>query len=170
MKSLLNWLGVLGLTVVLTSCGGSDKHKGNLVEIARDNGYNALQVAVIKADVAGTLTASDANLTLFAPSDAAFATLASQLGFADAGAMVNALSASDLRKLLSYHLVPGTKYAADLKTAGAALSTAYSFDGAAAKLALDTSTGVALTDADLATARVTVADRRANNGILHGVD
>ncbi len=168
MKSLLKWLCTMSLAVFLSSCGGGSTNDGNLAEVAQENGFTALLAAANKAGIA--LAASDANLTVFAPTDAAFGALATQLGFANAGAMVTALSASDLSKILSYHVVPGARYASDLKAGGATVSTAYSFEGAAAKLALNTATGVAISDAVLATANVTRADVRADNGVLHGID
>lgn len=170
MKSLLKWLGTMSLAVFLSSCGGGSTTYGNLAEVAQKNGFTALLAAVNKADISSTLTATNANLTVFAPSDAAFSALATQLGFANAEAMVSALSVSDLSKILSYHVVPGARYASDLKAGGATLSTAYSFEGAAARLGLNTSTGVAISDAVLATSNVTTADVRADNGVLHSVD
>jgi uncharacterized surface protein with fasciclin (FAS1) repeats len=170
MKSLLKWLGSISLAVFLSSCGGGSTTYGNLAEVAQKNGFTALLAAVNKAAIASTLTAENANLTVFAPTDAAFGALATQLGFADAGAMVTALSASDLSKILNYHVVPGARYATDLKAGGATLSTAYSFEGAAAKLALNTSKGVTISDAVLATSIVTTADVRVDNGVIHAVD
>lgn len=172
MKSLLRWLGGLTLAVLLSSCSSDSTTYGNLAEVAQKNDLTALLAAANKAGIAGALTDTNASLTVFAPTDAAFGTLATQLGFANAGAMVTALSASDLGKILSYHVVPGVKYASDLKAAGAKLTlpTAYSFEGAPAKLSLDTSSGVVITDAVLATSRVTTPDLRANNGVMHIVD
>jgi len=172
MKSVLKWLGMLSFAVLLSSCGGSnnDDKNGNLADVAQKNGFTALLAAVNKAGVASTLTAANADLTVLAPTDAAFGALATQLGFANAGAMVAALPASDLGKILRYHIIPGARSAADLSAAGATLPTAYAFDGAAARLALNTSSGVAFTDAVLATSNVTAANVRADNGIIHGVD
>lgn len=168
MKSFLKWLSALGLVALLSSCGNDND--GNLAEVAKDNGFTALLAAVDKAGIAGTLTASDADLTVLAPTDAAFGALATQLGFTDAGAMVTALPASDLSKILSYHILPGARSAEDLTAAGATVSTAYVVDGNAATLTLDTSSGVAFTDAVLATSKVTTADVHADNGIIHGID
>jgi len=172
MKSVLKWLGMLSFAVLLSSCGGSNNNdkNGNLADVAQKNGFTALLAAVNKAGVASTLTAANADLTVLAPTDAAFGALATQLGFANAGAMVAALPASDLGKILRYHIIPGARSAADLGAAGATLPTAYAFDGAAARLALNTSSGVAFTDAVLATSNVTAANVRADNGIIHGVD
>ena len=170
MKTLFKWIGTLGLAGVLSACGGGDggtTSYGNLAEVAQKNNFTALLAAVNKAGIASTLTAPAANLTVFAPTDTAFGTLATQLGFANAGAMVTALSPSDLSKILTYHVVPGTKYAADLKAGGATQSTAYNFSGTPAKLALNTTSGVAITDAALATSKVASADVRADNGVIH---
>lgn len=161
----------LGLSGFLSACGGSGgTGSGNLAEVAQKNGFTALLAAVEKAGISSTLTAPNANLTVFAPTDAAFGTLATQLGFADAGAMVTALSAADLGKILTYHVLPGTNTSASLKAGGATQPTAYTFSGSAALLALDTSSGVAITDAALATAHVTLADVGANNGVVHVID
>ena len=99
MKTLFKWIGTLGLAGVLSACGGGDggtTSYGNLAEVAQKNNFTALLAAVNKAGIASTLTAPAANLTVFAPTDTAFGTLAPQLGFANAGAMVTALSPSDL--------------------------------------------------------------------------
>lgn len=170
MKSLLKWIGAASLAGFLSACGGGSTSYGNLAEVAQKNGFTALLAAVNKAGISSVLTPSNANLTVFAPTDAAFGTLATQLGFANAGAMVTALSASDLSKILTYHVVPGAKTAADLKAGGATQSTAYSFGGSATTLALNTSSGVVITDAVLATANVTTADVRADNGVIHVLD
>jgi uncharacterized surface protein with fasciclin (FAS1) repeats len=170
MRSVLKWLGALSLAVLLSSCGSSDDDLGNVAEVAQKNGFTALLAAVDKAGIASTLTAANADLTVLAPTDAAFGALATQLGFANAGAMVAALPAADLGKILRYHVLPGARSSAALSTAGATLATAYVFDGAAARLALNTSSGVAFTDAVLARASVTTANVYADNGIIHGID
>ena len=170
MKIFLKWIGAASLAGFLSACGGGSTSYGNLAEVAQKNGFTALLAAVNKAGISSVLTPSNANLTVFAPTDAAFGTLATQLGFANAGAMVTALSASDLSKILTYHVVPGAKTAADLKAGGATQSTAYSFGGSATTLALNTSSGVVITDAVLATANVTTADVRADNGVIHVLD
>jgi transforming growth factor-beta-induced protein len=170
MRKLFNWLIVLSLTGFLSACAAVGTRDGNIAEVAQKNGFTALLAAVDKAGITSTLTDPKANLTVFAPTDAAFNTLATQLGFANAGEMVSALSASDLAKILTYHVVPGRKLASNLKAGGATLSTAYAFNKSPAKLTLDTSNGVVITDAALATASVTGADVLAANGVIHVVD
>lgn len=171
MKQLIKWFSAVVVAGLLASCGGSDHVSyGNLADVAQKNNLTALVAAANKAGLTSTLTTADANLTVFAPSDAAFASLATQLGFASASDMVTALPASALSNILAYHIVSGKRYSADLTSAGASLNTIYRFDGAPARLGLDTRSGLVLTDAVLATARVTTADVRADNGVVHVVD
>jgi transforming growth factor-beta-induced protein len=158
---------------LLTACGGSDHPApGTIAQEAQKNGLTALLAAATKAGLAPTLAASNANLTVFAPTDAAFTTLATQLGFADATAMVTALTDTQLKSILQYHLLASIKSAADLAAGGAEQSTAYNFPTATAatKLKLSTSSGVTLTDAVLADAQVTSANVPASNGIIHVIN
>jgi transforming growth factor-beta-induced protein len=169
MKSLTRWIACTGLACFLSACGGGSG-PGNIAEVAQANQLNALVAAVGKAGMSATLSAPNANLTVFAPTDAAFNTLATQLGFANATAMVNALSPADLASILTYHVLPAKKSAADLQVGGSTQATAYSFTGSATTLKLNTSSGVAITDAVLATAHVITADVAADNGVVHVVD
>lgn len=173
MKVLMKWLSAACVASFLTACGGSDDHTtGTIAQQAQSNGLNALLAAATKAGLASNLAASDANLTVFAPTDAAFTTLATQLGYTSATALVEALPAAALKKILEYHLLAGVKTAADLSAGGAEQSTRYNYptDTTATKLKLNTSSGVTLTDAVLANAKVTTANVSASNGIVHVVD
>lgn len=173
MRILLKWISALSLAAFLSACGGgtdTPNTNGNIATVAQTNGLNALLAAVTKAGIAGTLTNPNANVTVFAPTDAAFNTLATQLGFLDANALVTALSASDLAKILTYHVLPGIKLASDLQAGGPTQATSYSFAGAPARLALNTTSGVVITDAVLATSNVLTANVPADNGVVHVVD
>jgi uncharacterized surface protein with fasciclin (FAS1) repeats len=169
MRHAVPKLGSLVLIAALVSaCGGSDDP--DIAEVAEKSGLTALLAAATKAGLADELADNDASLTVFAPTNAAFNTLATQLGFTDATAMVNALPASALASILSYHLLPSAKNAATLTTQGASQATLYSFGGSAASLSLSTSSGVRITDAALTTATVTSADVEADNGVVHVID
>jgi uncharacterized surface protein with fasciclin (FAS1) repeats len=174
MKFFIKSLVVLGTAALFTGCGGSDDDHpapaGNVAQVAQANGFNALVAAATKAGLVATLSDANANLTVFAPTDAAFNTFATQLGFANATAMVAALPASALANVLSYHVLGSRKSAADLVAGGATQNTAYTFEAAAAPLRLTTTNGVVITDAALTTARVTGADVAATNGVVHIVD
>ncbi|MFM7009245.1 MAG: fasciclin domain-containing protein [Betaproteobacteria bacterium] len=169
MKSFTKWIASAGLACLISACGGGSG-PGNIAEVAQSNNLTALVSAVNKAGLSGTLTATNANLTVFAPTDAAFNTLATQLGFVNATAMVNALSPADLASILTYHVLPSKKSAADLQAGGPTQATAYSFGGTPTNLKLNIASGVAITDEVLTTAHVTRADVPANNGVVHVID
>jgi uncharacterized surface protein with fasciclin (FAS1) repeats len=160
--------GLVLIAAIVSACGGSDDP--DIAEVAETSGLTALLAAATKAGLADELADNDASLTVFAPTNAAFNTLATQLGFTDATAMVNALPASALASILSYHLLPAAKNAATLTAQGASQATLYSFGGSAASLSLSTSSGVRITDAALTTATVTSADVEADNGVVHVID
>ncbi len=173
MNRWLKYIAPLGLVLALTACGGGDDNEpspGTIAQVAQQQGLTALGAAVAKAGLAATLSDPSANLTVFAPTDAAFTTLATQLGFSDATALVNALPASTLSNILTYHVLPAKKTAAQLAAGGATQATLYSFAGSNATLTLNTTSGVAITDAALTTAHVTTADVAASNGVIHVVD
>ena len=140
------------------------------MEVAQANGFTALTAAATKAGLVSALTDSKASLTVFAPTDAAFGALAKQLGFADATALVTALPASALASILTYHVLPTKKTAADLTAGGATQATLYSFGGAPTTLKLATTGGVSITDAALTSAKVVTADVAASNGVIHAID
>ena len=173
LKSRL--LAVLATSAFLAACGGSDDEvvspSGDVAQVASVEGYSALLAAAQKAGLAAALTDPTATLTVFAPTDAAFDTLATTLGFANASAMVGALDADTLGKILSYHVLPTRQTSSALASGGATQSTLYNFPGnSPATIGIDSSTGFALVDAALNRAMVSAADVPATNGILHGID
>jgi uncharacterized surface protein with fasciclin (FAS1) repeats len=169
LKSML----VASSVAFLAACGGGDGDNDtetvpNIVEIAQsDANFSTLVAAVVKADLAGTLS-GDTQLTVFAPTNAAFDAVAAAIGLADGPALVEALPADALAKILTYHVVAGDNPSTAL-TAGT-LSTLYEFEGSAATLDLSLTGGVILTDALLTTATVTTADIDASNGVVHVID
>jgi len=174
MKRWLKFLSILSVTLSIVACGGGDSAPpavpGNIVAVAQSKSFNALTAAATKAGLVSALSDPTANLTVFAPTDAAFGTLATQLGFADATALVNALPAADLAKILTYHVLPTKKTAADLTAGGATQATLYSFGGAPTRLSLTTTAGVTITDAAQTQAKVTTIDVAASNGVIHAID
>lgn len=159
------------VVVSVAACGGSDDPPpGTLAQEATEAGFTALVAAAEKAGLVPALSDASASLTVFAPTDAAFTTLATRLGFASATAMVAALDGPTLAKMLRYHVLPTRQTAADLTAGGATQATLYSFEGAAATLALDTTAGVRIIDEVLNEAAVTTADVAASNGVIHAID
>jgi transforming growth factor-beta-induced protein len=169
MSKWTRWMAALGAASLLAACGDDDP-VGTLAEQASARGLTALVAAADKAGLVDALSDPAANLTVFAPTDAAFETLATRLGFADAGAMVTALDGQTLAKILQYHVLPARKSAADLVAGGPTQATLYQFNGAAANVALTTTSGVKIQDAVLNSTTVTTADVPASNGVIHVVD
>lgn len=169
-RAFMKIAGLVMAGALVSACGGGDDHRSNVVQVAQANGFTALLAAATKAGLDDDLAAGSASLTVFAPTNAAFNTLATQLGFTDANAMVAALPGPVLANILSYHVLPAKRTAAQLVSGGATQATIYSFGGSPATLALNTSSGVRITDAALTTATVTTADVEASNGVVHVVD
>ena len=173
MLRFFTWfLGAATVSMMLTACGGDDDPAPlpTIAQAAQDKGFTALTAAASKAGLASALSDSSASLTVFAPTNDAFAKLATQLGFASADAMVTALPASTLASILQYHVLGSRKVAADLAAGGSTQATLYNFNGSAVPLTLSFSGGVSIKDAALTTARVTTPDVMASNGVIHAVD
>lgn len=174
-RSFLKFAALAVVGAVVSACGGDDDPvtppARNIVQVAEAGGLSYLLAAATKAELADDLSASTAaGLTVFAPTNAAFNTLATQLGFADGPALVAALPKEALASILSYHVLPTKKVASALVSGGATQDTIYPFEGAATKLNLTTTSGVVIKDAALTDAKVTTADVAATNGVVHIID
>jgi uncharacterized surface protein with fasciclin (FAS1) repeats len=169
---LMKIASLVMVTTLVSACGGSDDPAppGNLAEVAQQQGFTALVAAATKANLVTALSSPTANLTVLAPTDAAFTTLATQLGFSSATAMVTALPADALASILSYHVLPARRSAAQVIAGGASQPTIYTYSGQAATLAVSTTGGVRFGDAVLTQASVTTADVPASNGVIHVID
>jgi uncharacterized surface protein with fasciclin (FAS1) repeats len=142
----------------------------SIAQTATDANLTALVAAATKAGLVPTLSDANANLTVLAPTNAAFNTLATRLGFTDATALVNALPAAALQSILQYHVIAGRVSAAAIQSGPATRPTLYSFGAAPASLAVSTTGGVGFTDAVLTRAGVVTADVAASNGVVHVID
>lgn len=123
----------------------------NLVEAAGYAGFTKLLAAATKAGLASTLSAPTANLTVFAPTDAAFTTLGQ--------ATVDGLSTTQLADVLKYHVVAG-KVLSTALTAGAVPSLL-----TGKNLTVSLTGGVKVNDAN-----VVIADVLTTNGVIHVID
>jgi uncharacterized surface protein with fasciclin (FAS1) repeats len=170
MKSWLKLLLVASTATILAACGSDDDDRGTLAEVATSAGFDTLVAAADKAGLVSALSDPRNNLTVFAPTDEAFTSLAKSLGFADGDAMVAALDGPTLAKILTYHVLPTNENAGELLAGPATQDTLYEFEGEQATLAVDTAMGVKLTDAALNQATVTKANVDASNGVIHVID
>ncbi|WP_235823860.1 fasciclin domain-containing protein [Azohydromonas sediminis] len=173
MYRWLKYLMATSCVAFLAACGGGGDDDPpatpmTIASVATASGFSALVAAADKAGLIDELSDTSANLTVFAPTDEAFDALATTLGFADATAMVAALDGPTLAKILSYHVLPVRKTAAQL-TAGNE-PTLYEFEGTPATLAIGTTGGVTVTDEVLVAANVTTPDVDAGNGVIHVID
>ncbi|MEH2244933.1 fasciclin domain-containing protein [Nostoc sp.] len=136
--------------------GASDNQGKNLLALAESNAsFTTLTKALKAAGLTGTLQGKD-NLTIFAPTDAAFAKLppdALQELFKPANKEV-------LIKILTYHVVPGKVLSTDLKS-----GEVKSLEGGTINVKVDPATGVTVNDA-----KVTQADITGTNGVIHAID
>jgi uncharacterized surface protein with fasciclin (FAS1) repeats len=132
-------------------------------------GLNSLLTAATRAELVGTLTDPAAQLTVFAPTDAAFTKLTTSLGSEASPVALADLPVDTLRKVLSYHVLPSKKLAADLVTGN--LPSAYFLNTTTpANLAVTVNNGVKIKDAFGLDATVTVTDIVASNGVIHVIN
>ncbi len=120
--------------------------------------FGILVEAVIAADLGATLSGSG-PFTVFAPTDAAFAALLSELGMSKAQLLANKAL---LTQVLTYHVLPGRVLKADVPL-GTPLSTVQG-----ESLSIDAS--LAITDRNGRKAAIVATDVLASNGVIHVID
>lgn len=132
-----------------------DKSNPNVVEIAVSNpDFSILVEAVVKADLVDALSGTG-PFTVFAPTNAAFKTLFSQLGIEG----VKNLTKDQLIPILTYHVVSGKVVSKDLSNSTVeTLNTGKS-------LKIDLASGVKINDS-----KVVTADIIGKNGVIHVID
>jgi len=156
MKTMLAFtsLALVGIMVVVSPARAQQTQ--DLVDTAAAAGsFTTLAKAMTAADLVATLK-GPGPFTVFAPTDDAFAKL-------PAGTVDNLLKPENkamLRRVLTYHVVPGTVMAADVVKISSA--TAVSGD----TLSIKVSGGTVIVD----TARVVETDIVASNGVIHVLD
>jgi uncharacterized surface protein with fasciclin (FAS1) repeats len=120
--------------------------------------FSILVEAVVAADLQGTLS-GPGPLTVFAPTNAAFAALLNELGISKAALLANKPL---LTKVLTYHVVTGRVLKADVPV-GAPITTV---EGET--FAVDQT--LAITDQRARKANITATDVLASNGVIHVID
>lgn len=139
----------------------------DVAQIAISNGgFTALVAALKKTGLVNTLTSINTNVTVFAPTDAAFAQLPAPLNnAANISGITDAATINTLRTVLLYHVVGGRVFSADLREGIsvpmlAAGNTTITLNGGAKVKGNGNSTasGIVLTDL------------LARNGVIHVID
>ncbi len=138
----------------------------NVLEIAIANAdFDVLEAAAVKAGTSVTnVLSGSTQITVFAPTDAAFITYLGVANEAAAITAVNGLSSAAAADLLTYHVIAGTEIKSGPLAAG---TTAVTTARAANNKAYVTKAGSVVT---INNARVTTADVDASNGVIHIID
>ena len=147
---------VIALFFVAAANAGHHKNKQDIVDVAASNPDFSTLVAAVKA--AGLVDAlkGDGPLTVFAPTNAAFAKL-------PAGTVEDLLKPENKDKLiavLTYHVVPGKVMASDVVK----VDSAKSLQGQ--NIAVKVTNGKVMID----NANVVATDVAASNGVIHVID
>ena len=128
-----------------------------VVDIAASNpGFSILVEAVVKADLVDALNA-EGPFTVFAPTNAAFEELFSQLGVSG----IADLTAGQLTPILLYHVVPDNVRSAEVSA------------GVVPTLNSESSITVTITDGKVmldGNATVVATDVQGSNGVVHVID
>lgn len=148
-------------TGLLQACGGSDDHpQRNIVELAQNTpDLSILAEAVVAAGLAPTL--STGELTVFAPTNAAFAALLSELGITKEALLANKPL---LTSVLTYHVLGRKVVRADVPLGRAIAPVGGGF------FKVESSNGLKITDGRNRVATITATDIEASNGVVHLVD
>lgn len=153
---------VLGAsTTMLQACGGSDDEpQRNIVELAQNTPELSILVeAVVAAGLAPTLSAG--SLTVFAPTNAAFAALLTELGVTKDALLANKPL---LTAVLTYHVLGSKVMRADVPLGKAITPVSGGF------FKIESNNGLKVTDGRNRVSTVTSTDIQASNGVVHLVD
>ncbi len=137
----------------------------NVVEAAQAANLTVLLQAVTAAGLGEALLDQE-EMTVFAPTNQAFANLLQKLGFASLTEMVNALGLTAVTKVLGFHVVPATAFSFNLASGAQQVPTL------AGELLTVTRSdnNVTVTDKAGNTFNVVVADVAISNGVVHVID
>jgi len=120
--------------------------------------FSILVEAVVAADLAPTLS-GNGPFTVFAPTNAAFANLLTELGLTKAELLANKPL---LTKVLTYHVLPGRVLKAEVPV-GPAIATVQGES-------FTINSALEITDRNGRKAKITGTDVLASNGVIHVVD
>lgn len=171
MKSRFNLIPIFILLmgiIVTTSCDNEDDEpmpenpvEKSIVDVAAEAGsFNVLIEAAQKAGLAEFLS-TEQNITVFAPTDAAFAALLSDLNLTS----LDQVDAATLASILTYHVVGDKVYSTNLSSGAVPSSNKNSPDNEPLSLMVNVGSDVMINNA-----KVTTADVMASNGVIHVID
>jgi uncharacterized surface protein with fasciclin (FAS1) repeats len=160
-------LGGLAATALVTGCGGSDDpapatSSKDIVELAQSTSdLSTLAEAVVAASLVDTLKGAG-PFTVFAPTNAAFAALLTELGLTKAQLLADTAL---LKAVLTYHVLPAKVEKAQIGLGKPITSV----QGGIFKV--EAPGGVlTITDGRNRTTRILTTDIQARNGVVHTID
>lgn len=167
-------MGALALTAAAAPAyadhhgGMKAKATSNIVATAQGTGVHKTLVAAVQAAGLVDTLSSPGPFTVFAPVDAGFAKLPA--GTVDT--LLKPENKAQLTKVLTYHVVSGRVPAAALTQAIRQAGGTYRFQTVAGVelTARLQDGGIVITDAAGRQTRVTMADVKATNGVIHATD
>lgn len=161
LRKLKLLLGALTVSAFATACGGGTTEH-DIVDTAKSNtDLSILVEAVEAAGLANTLK-GPGPLTVFAPTNTAFAALLAELGITKAQLLADK---NLLTTVLTYHVVAG-----NVPKASVALGKAVtSVQGSIFKVDA-VGSALKITDGRNRTATITATDIKASNGVVHVID
>jgi transforming growth factor-beta-induced protein len=175
MKKLVKGISLLmlsGLIITSVSCKKDEPtpdpqpQQKTIAEIAvADPNFSILVDALTRTNLVGAVSDPNANVTVFAPTNAAFASLLQELGFSDLDAVESALGTEGLKSVLLYHVL-GTEVKSSAVSTGYVSTLSVRSADQPLSLYISTQNGVKINDR----ATVTAADVDASNGVIHVID
>jgi uncharacterized surface protein with fasciclin (FAS1) repeats len=163
---MLNWIRTLALaatTSFLAACGGGDDgHPSTTLAVAQSDPQFSILVEAVQAAGLGDTLAGPGPLTVFAPTNAAFASLLTELGISKDALLANRAL---LTAVLTYHVLPARVEKAQVPL-GQPVTTA---QGGILKVD-SVGAGLVITDGRNRSATITATDVQAGNGVVHVID
>ena len=140
----------------------AEVESNTIVDVAMANDdFSILVSALVKADLAGVLANEDAMFTVFAPTNAAFTALLTELGHAS----LDDIPVPALTNILLYHVLSGTNMAADISTGYFSTLAEGPSDGTNLSFYVDMTTTTINNRS-----KITATDVVADNGVIHVID
>jgi uncharacterized surface protein with fasciclin (FAS1) repeats len=162
MKRILLFVAFAVLTLGLTACPAetTTPEPEKIPAVATGNKDLSILVEALTKTNLVTALDGDGPFTVFAPTDAAFAALLTELGITKE----QLLARADLADILKYHVVSGVAAKAASLTDGQEVTT---LQGGKVTVAVSADKKVSLNNGR---ANVTTADVEASNGVIHIID
>jgi uncharacterized surface protein with fasciclin (FAS1) repeats len=161
-SALVGAMLMLGFSTTVNAGGHESAGPGDIVDVAAGAGsFNTLVAAVKAAGLVDALK-GDGPLTVFAPTDEAFAALPA--GTLDS--LLKPENKEQLKAILLYHVVPGKVMSADLK----GTVNATTLEGSTIEIVTNNTWSKAQRQVTVNGAKVVKVDVAASNGVIHVID